>query len=111
MTTKKFKISGQDIKQLIQSIGGCMATDKITVDSELVHFMYRDTPDFKDDSGWRFLSGTESQDYADNADNWAIYDVNTIANYDSSIIDYLDSPIGTELERIKGTNEFRSVES
>jgi hypothetical protein len=111
MTTKKFKINGQDIKQLIQSIGGCMATDKITVDGELVDFMYRDTPDFKDDSGWRFLSGTESQDYVDNADNWAIYDVNTIANYDSSIIEYLEWPIGTELERIKGTNEFRKVDS
>ncbi|MBT1706422.1 DUF2185 domain-containing protein [Chryseosolibacter indicus] len=111
MTTKKFKIDGKDIKQLIQPIGGCMATDKITVDGELVDFMYRDTPDFKHDSGWRFLSGTESQEYADNADNWAIYDVNTIVNYDSSIVDYLDLPIGTELERIKGTNKFRTVES
>jgi hypothetical protein len=111
MATKKFKIHGQDIKQLIQPIGGCMATDKITVDGELVDFMYRDTPDVKDDSGWRFLSGTESQEYADNADNWAIYDVNTIANYDLSIINYLNSPIGTELERIKGTNKFRKVES
>jgi hypothetical protein len=111
MTTKKFKINGQDIKQLIQPIGGCMASDKITIDGELVDFMYRDTPDFKNDSGWRFLSGKESQEYADNADNWAIYDVNTIANYDSSIIEYLDSPIGTELERIKGTNKFRTVES
>ena len=88
-----------------------MATDKITVDGEPVDFMYRDTPDFKNDSGWRFLSGTESQEYADNADNWAIYDVNTIANYDSSIISHLALPIGTELERIKGTNKFRTVES
>jgi len=111
MTTKKFKMNGQDIKQVIQPIGGCMATDKITVDGELVDFMYRDTPDFKNDSGWRFLSGTETQEYADNADNWSIYDVNTIANYDSSIIHYLDSPIGTELERIKGTNKFKTVES
>jgi hypothetical protein len=111
MTAKNFKIDGHDIKQLIQPIGGCMATDKITVNGELVDFMYRDTPDFKNDSGWRFLSGTESQEYADNANNWAIYDVNTIANYDPSIIDYLESPIGTELERIKGTNKFRTVES
>jgi hypothetical protein len=111
MRTKNFKIKGQDIQQLIRPIGGCMATDKITVDAELVDFMYRDTPDFKDDSGWRFLSGTASQEYADNADHWAIYDVNTIANYDASIIDYLDSPVGTVLQRIKGTNTFRTLES
>jgi len=95
MTTKNFKISGQDIKQLIKPMGGCMATDKITVEG---------------DSGWRFLSGTESQEYADNPDHWAIYDVNTIANYDASIIEYLDSPVGTELQRIKGTNTFRALE-
>lgn len=88
-----------------------MATDKITVEGEVVCFMYRETPEFKKMIAWRFLSGTESQEYADNADNWAIYDVNTIANYDASIIDYLDSPIGTELEKIAGTNEFRTVES
>lgn len=109
MTPKKFKISGQDIKQLIIPIGGCIATDKITVDGEPVEFMYRETPQFDHDSGWRFLSGTETQEYADDADNWAIYDVNTIANYDASIIDYLDSPIGTELERVKGTNKFRTM--
>jgi hypothetical protein len=79
------------------------------VDGELVDFMYRESPDFENDSGWRFLSGTESQEYADNADNWAIYNVNTIANYDNAIIDYLDLPIGTELERVKGTSNFRLV--
>lgn len=104
---KAFKIKGENIKQLIQSIGGCMATDKITVNGELIDFMYREQPDFESDSGWRFLSGTETQDYVDNADNWAIYDTNTIANYDKAIIPYLDLPIGTELERITGTDKFK----
>jgi len=84
-----------------------MATDKITVKGELVDFMYREQPDFDSDSGWRFLSGTENQDYVDNADNWAIYDTNTIANYDKAIIPYLDLPIGTELERISETVKFK----
>jgi len=104
---KIFKIKGEDIKQIVKPIGGCMASDKITVEGELVDFMYRENPYFDHDSGWRFLSGTESQEYADNPDNWAIYDTNTIANYDSAIIPYLDLPIGTELERKKGTEIFR----
>ncbi len=107
--TKNFKINGDDIKQVISPIGGCMATDKITVDGELVGFMYRDNPEFEHDSGWRFLSGTETQDYVDSADNWAIYDVNTIVNYDNTIIKYLDSPIGTELERTKEMSEFEII--
>lgn len=84
-----------------------MASDKITVNGELVDFMYRVEPDFEHDSGWRFMSGTEDQEYADNPDNWAIYDVNTIANYDPSIITYLHEPIGSELERVNGTDVFR----
>lgn len=83
-----------------------MATNKITVNGELVEFMYREEPEFDSDSGWRFLAGSETQDYVDVADNWAIYDTNTIANYDKSIIPYLDLPIGTELERITGTDKF-----
>lgn len=107
MTTKKvFRIKEDSIKRLINSVGGCMATDKITVDGELVDFMYREQPDFDSDSGWRFLSGTETQDYADNPSNWEIYDSNTIANYDKAIIPYLNLPIGTELERVKGTDKF-----
>jgi len=108
-TSKNFRIKREDIKQLIESIGACMATDKITVDGELVDFIYRENPDFEADSGWRFLSGTETQDYADNSDNWAIYDTNTIANYDKAIIPYLALPVGTELERVKGTDTFRKT--
>lgn len=107
MTKKEFRIKGENIKQLIKTIGGCYATDKITVDGELIGFMYREQPEFKDDSGWRFLSGSESQEYADNANNWTIYDTNTIVNYDKSIIPYLEFPIGTELERIKNSDKFK----
>jgi len=107
MVSKKYRIEGDRIRQLIKPMSGCMASDKITVNGELVDFMYRVEPDFEHDSGWRFMSGTEDQDYIDNPDNWAIYDVNTIANYDPSIIAYLHEPIGSELERVKGTDVFR----
>ncbi len=88
-------------------MGGSIATDKIVVEGEPVHFMYREEPDNEIDNGWRFLSGTEDQDYIDDPDNSAIYSPNTIANYDPAIIPYLNLPIGTELERIEGTGKFR----
>lgn len=86
-----------------------MATDKTTVDGLKVIYMYREESDFEHDSGWRFFSGTEDQDYVDDPDNIMIYDVNTIANYDRAIIPYLNLPIGTELERIEGTDEFQII--
>jgi len=106
---KQFKIKAENIKQLIIPMGACYASDKITVDGEQVSFMYREEAEFREDSGWRFLSGNENQEYANDPNNWAIYECNTIANYDIDIIDYLGSPLGTELERIQGTSEFKIV--
>lgn len=108
---KQYKIKSEDIKSIIPNKGGCMATDKITVMGELIGYMYREAPDFNNDSGWRFLSGTESQEYADISNNWAIYDLNTIANYDNAIIPYLDSTINSEFERINGTDEFKQIDN
>src|SRR5690606_37940079 len=95
---------------LTPDIGGCIATDKITVEGLKVGFMYREAPDFKADSGWRFFSGTETQDYADNPKHMEVYEVNTIANYDAAIIPYLNLPIGTELERKENSDEFINIE-
>ena len=62
--------------------------------------MYREVPDFREDSGWRFNAGDESDEYMDDPKNHAIYEVNTIANYDPAIIPHLDAPIGSEFERV-----------
>jgi len=108
---KNFKIKAEAIRQIIPSQGGCMATDKITVDGLEVGYMYREKSDFEADSGWRIFSGTETQDYVDDSNNTEIYDLNTIVNYDPSIIPYLDSAFGTELERMDGTDKFNKIES
>jgi hypothetical protein len=108
-TNKKFKLKAEQIIQLIEPMGGCIATDKITVDGELVDYMIREEPHDDLDSGWQFFSGTEDQDYIDDSNNSKIYDVNTIANYDRAIIPYLDLPIGTQLERIRGTDRFQII--
>lgn len=108
MKEKSFKLSKDQIKKLIESIGACFASDQITVDGLLVRYMYREAPDFVEDSGWRFFSGAEDQEYVDNPDNLMIYEVNTIANYDPAIIPYLNMEIGTELERQRD-NTFKLV--
>ncbi len=68
--------------------------------------MYRENPDGNWDSGWRFFSGQETQEYLDNSDNITIYDVNTIANYDPDIITFLDAPVGSAFGRDKTSGRF-----
>lgn len=97
--TKKFKLSAEQIRDVATGHGACIATDKIVVDGLPVRFMYREDPDNDVDSGWRFMAGQESDEYLNDAANLAIYDVNTIANYDPDIVPFLDAPVGSAFER------------
>jgi len=87
--------------------GGCIASDKITVEGLKIGYMYRENPTNELDSGWRFFAGDESEEYTNNADNFEIYNLNTICNYDNSIIPYLDAKIGSSFEKVN--NEFHKI--
>ena len=68
--------------------------------------MYRERTRDDFDSGWRFFSGLESDDYANDPENVGIYEVNTIANYDPAIIPLLDAPTGSAFGRDVMTRVF-----
>lgn len=96
---KQFKLKPDQIRTLVTGYGACLATDRITVDGERVGYMYREAPRDRDDSGWRFFAGDESQEYVDDSHNLGIYNVNTIANYDPEITPQLDESPGSAWKR------------
>jgi hypothetical protein len=98
-TQRLYAIPAEQIKPLAEGHGACFATNMITIGDRGVGYMYREQPDSEADSGWRFFSGHESQEYVDNPDNTQMYDVNTIANYDPDIVPFLGSPPGSAFER------------
>lgn len=108
---KKFLLKPEEIKQLTKNYGACIASDKITVEGYPIRFMYRNDPVDEVDSGWSFLSGFESEEYMEDADNHGVFDVNTIANYDESIIPLLDSPAGSAFEKTPESEIFVDVSS
>jgi hypothetical protein len=83
----------------MENFGYVMATKMLVVNKRKVRFMYRERPSNKQDSGWRFFCGDEDQNYTNNPDNIAIYDIDTIIALDKSIIPYLKSEKGTAFER------------
>ena len=107
--TKKFRIPGHEIKPLALGRGSCIASDEVTCDGKPVGFMYREAPDNETDSGWRFLSGDETEDTLAEPRNFELYDVNTIANYDPAIIPLLDSPVMSAFERDADSGTFAPV--
>lgn len=106
MSDYKYRIKSEDIIDMIPSKGYGIVSDKITIHGEKVGFMYREGKEEEEDSGWRFMSGTESEEYVEDPQNQMFFDLNTIANYDPAIIPYLHLKKGTELERVDGTDEF-----
>ncbi len=109
MSTKQFKLSAAQIQPLVRDAGACFATDMITVDGHPVRFMYRDEPEHEHDSGWRFLSRLEDDEYMNEPAHHAIYDVNTIANYDPSVIPLLAAPVGSAYEKQETDGPFELV--
>ena len=96
---KKFKLSPEEIAPIATGFGGCMASDRITVDGAKVGYMYRENPVRPQDSGWRFLAGDEDDSYMADLTRHDVYDVNTIANYDPDVLPWLESPPGSGFER------------
>lgn len=106
MADKQFWLRPEQVRPMIRNGGGCIASDRITVDGRLVGDVCRSEPVDKRDNGWMFLAGDESPEYMDDRGKHMVYDVNTIANYDTAIIPLLNSPIGAAYIRDWETFEF-----
>ena len=102
----KYKIKAKDIKQYVLNYGGCLASKMITQKGLGLNYMYREEADNDVDSGWRFFSGCETDDYVNNPKNIEVYDVNTIVNYSPDIIPFLDIEKGFALERDSKSGRF-----
>ena len=87
---------------------GYVLASKMLIDNKRkVRFMYREKSK-GDDSGWRFFCGDEDQNYADNPNNIAIYDIQSILDIDRSVLPYLSAAPGIALERVKEEDTFKA---
>ena len=110
MVKKLIELQSEEMKSLIPEMGYSIVSNKIAVNGMKIGFLYREEPDEPEDSGWRFLSGTEEKDYVENPDNSKVFGVNAVANYDPAIIPYLNLSPGTELERVEESDQFQSLQ-
>lgn len=91
----------------LDHFGYVLAPKALVNEKKKVRFMYREDPDNKDDSGWRFFSGDEDQEDVDNPENVGIYDIKTIIAVDPDIVKYLDSPYFSAFEKESPDEDFR----
>lgn len=108
---KKMLIEDKNIENLIDwtEPDGCIVSNKILFDGEKVGYMFRDEPESEVDSGWRIYSGTESEEYLEDYKKNVTYtNLNTVCNYDKSIIPIIKSSYRTAFRRNEN-NEFMEV--
>jgi hypothetical protein len=106
---KQYRLTPDQMKPLIESTQGCLATDRITVDGELVGYMQREEPLSENDSGWRFFAGDESDLYLQLPQNHGFHTLNAICNYDPAIIPFLEYETPCAFLRAEEGDEFDEV--
>lgn len=77
----------------------CFVTNNILYHGEKVGYLYREDPDTDDDSGWRINTGTETEEYMDNADNISYVSLGAVLREDDSIIHLLERDSGSAFVR------------
>lgn len=96
-------------KNNMEKFGYVLATKMLTENRRKVRFMYHEAPDSDQDSGWRFFCGDEDDEYVNNPDNIAVYDIRAIVDIDASIEPYLEAAAGTAFEREDERDVFTEV--
>lgn len=104
-------LNPKEMKDLVQKPGYSIVSNQILNDGEPILFMYRDKSIESEDSGWRFLSGKEDQEYLDEPLNSRFIGLNTMANMEPRIMPHLKKRQGTELERDHPDEDFRPISS
>ena len=80
-------------------VGYICASRHVAKEGMPVGYMYREEPTNDNDSGWWVLSGEETQEYVDDASNFAFYNASTIVALDPSIAPFLDAEPPVAFER------------
>lgn len=84
----------------------CFVTRRVLEDGVRVGYLYRESPDSKDDSGWRILCGDETDEYMDDPGNIAYVSLGAVLTRDDSFRDLLDTPAPCAYCRDTGTGRF-----
>lgn len=55
-----------------------------------IGYLYREEPDNENDSGWRFTTGTEADEYMDNSDNLSVVSLGAVLRKDDRCLHLLE---------------------
>lgn len=72
----------------------CFVTNNILYDNQQIGYFYREEPDNDDDSGWRFTTGAETDEYMSNSENLSYVSLGAVLREDDSCLPLLERDAG-----------------
>ena len=72
----------------------CFVTNNILYEGQPVGYLYREEPDKEDDSGWRFTTGSETDEYMDDSNNISYVSLGAVLREDDSFVGLLEREEG-----------------
>jgi len=94
-----------------QFLPRCFVTSKVLYDGVKIGYLYRETPDNEEDSGWRILAGDETDDYMNDADNLHFVSLGAVLREDDRILALLKAPAGSSFEWHEAQQAFVAIEN
>lgn len=89
---------------------GYVLASKELIDNKMpILYMYKEKPDNNQDSGWRFFSGNETEEFLNDVNNIVMCDIKTIVDIDPSIVGLLFWPYDMSFTRNSSTDFFQLV--
>lgn len=91
----------------MDDFGFVLATRMLVEGGRKVRYMYREEAITNPiDSRWRFFCGDEDDEYVNDPDNIAVYDIDSILEIDGSVLPYLGCSAGVAFERYDEDTDF-----
>ena len=87
----------------------CFVTNRVLNDGAPVGYLYRETPDAKDDSGWRITAGDETDEYMEDPDNSAYVSLGAVLSKDDSFRHLLENAAPCAYSRNGATGQFEPI--
>lgn len=84
----------------------CFASRKIFQDGEKVAVFFREAPEVRGDSGWRFFTGMETESYMAEPESMQYVSLGAVLRCGDAFVDLLESPVGSYFELNPATGEF-----
>lgn len=88
----------------------CFVSHRVLNEGVRVGYLYRESPDSDNDSGWRMMAGDEPDEYLGDSDNLSFVSLGAVLRVDSSIVGLLDTPAPCAFTRMGDSDRFEAAE-